>query len=127
MKLAFWTDRDTGRIDALFRRSGRCAKSGSAPITARPPSAKPSSKPTRRGSPPPWRRALVDLNQCQPSLELLNAQPIFGGRIQFSSVRRRGPMIIATPTQGQEIVWYSIADLTSFSRSQGILADATHV
>jgi len=57
MKLAFWTDRDTGRIDALFRRSGRCAKSGSAPITARPPSAKPSSKPTRRGRPPPWRRA----------------------------------------------------------------------
>jgi hypothetical protein len=73
------------------------------------------------------RIALVDLNQLQPSLELLNAQPVFGGRIQFRSVRRRGPMIIATPAHGEEIIWFSIADLTSFSRSQGIIADATHV
>jgi hypothetical protein len=36
-------------------------------------------------------------------------------------------MIIATPARGQEIIWYSIADLTSFSRSQAILAEATHV
>ena len=75
----------------------------------------------------PPRAAVIDLAQAEPSLELLNALDIFGGRIQFRFVRRRGPMIIATPARGQEIIWYSIADLTSFSRSQAILAEATHV
>jgi hypothetical protein len=36
-------------------------------------------------------------------------------------------MLIAVTIEKQEVVWYSIADLTSFAKSHAILADATGI
>jgi hypothetical protein len=131
MKLAFWTGRDAGRIDRLFRRSGLMREKWNREDYREATIGKAVAQTTENWTPKPSpstpRAAIIDLTRFEPSLELLNAMTVFGGRIEFRSVRRRGPMIIAVPTQGQEVIWYSIADLISFSRSQAILADATDV
>jgi hypothetical protein len=42
------------------------------------------------------RLASVNLDAVQPTITLLNSLAVFGGRIQFESVKGRGPMIVAT-------------------------------
>jgi hypothetical protein len=125
--LSFWCTRDPVRMDRLFRRCGLMREKWNRDeyrdMTIRKAIARTDETWTPGGT--ASRAAYVDLNQCKPTLELLNAQVVFGGLIQFRAVRRRGPMIIATPIKGQEIIWYSTADLTSFTKSQAILADAT--
>jgi putative DNA primase/helicase len=64
MKLAFWTNRDAGRIDALFRRSGLMRISGIARITASARLPRPSSGPSKRGSRKPVRRASQRRRRC---------------------------------------------------------------
>ena len=70
--------------------------------------------------------AMVDLNRFSPSLELLNSLSVWQGRVTFTSVKRRGPMVIAT-TKDAEIVWPSTADLGSFAKSQAIISDVTNI
>ena len=72
-------------------------------------------------------RATVNLNALPSTLDTLNALDFFNGRIRFRSVRRRGPMIIATTEAGREIVWRTMKELESFADSRAIIADATDV
>lgn len=71
--------------------------------------------------------ACVDLQSFEPSLDLLNSLSVFHGRIEFTAVKRRASMIIATTSAGAEVVWPTAADLATFQRSQGIIADATSI
>jgi hypothetical protein len=73
------------------------------------------------------RPAFVDLSRFEPSLELLNSLIIWQGRIEFLSVKRKGPMLIATTNGNVEIVWPTMAELNVFSRSQAVIADATNI
>jgi hypothetical protein len=70
------------------------------------------------------RTASVNLDAVPPTVALLNSLAVFSGRIQFECIRRRGPMIMATFAGGGEAIWRSMTDLTSFARSQAILAEA---
>jgi len=71
--------------------------------------------------------ASVNLEALPATVETLNILTVFGGRVRFESVRRRGPMIIATTTEGREIVWPTTKELGAFSSSQAIIADATNI
>jgi hypothetical protein len=68
----------------------------------------------------------IDVSSLPPSVDMLNRLSIFAGRIAFETVRRCGRMVIATGP-GFEAIWYSVADLMNFTRSQAILAGATSV
>jgi hypothetical protein len=67
----------------------------------------------------------VDPNLITPSIQLLNANPLFEAKIQFAWLRRRGSMIQAGFADGSECVWATSTDLRVFARSQDILFDAT--
>jgi hypothetical protein len=129
--LAFWTGRDEGRMDALFRRSGlmreKWERQDYRDVTIAKAIAQTPRTWTPRG--PDHRPWTVEVNpdRATPSIELLNACPMFGGRLQFATVKRRGPMIIATFRDGGEGIWHSTVDLMSFARSQAIIAEATQV
>jgi bifunctional DNA primase/polymerase-like protein/primase-like protein len=71
--------------------------------------------------------AEVNLDASEPSIELLNSLAIFGGRLHFTSLHRRGQMIVAKFAGDAEAIWPSTIELTSFSRAQAILADATDI
>lgn len=71
--------------------------------------------------------AAVNLDAVEPSIDTLNALAIFGRRIRFVSVKRRGAMIIATTDTGAAVVWPTSADLATFARSQALIADATSI
>jgi putative DNA primase/helicase len=131
MRLAFWTNRDAARIDALFRRSGlmrqKWERADYRDVTIAKAIAQTTETWRPRGPDQrPWV-VKVDPDKAKPSLELLNACPVFGGRIQFTGVKRRGPMIVATFGDGAEAIWPSVADLISFPRSQAIIGQATQV
>jgi hypothetical protein len=82
---------------------------------------KPKSRPLAPAA------AMIDLNRFEPSLELLNSLIVWQGRIEFLSVKRKGPMLIATTTNDVEIVWPSTAELNQFTKSQTVIADATNI
>jgi hypothetical protein len=71
--------------------------------------------------------AVIDLGRFQPSLELLNGLTVWRGLIQFVSIRRRGPMIIASTSKGAEVVWPSTAELGNFSKTQAIVSDSANI
>jgi hypothetical protein len=131
MKLAFWTNRDADRIDALFRRSGLMREKWNredyraATISTAIDQTTETWRPRSRDQ-QSWT-ASVDVDRITPTLELLNACEVFGGRVKFTAVKRRGPMIVAGFSGGGEAIWHSMTDLTSFARSQAILAEATQV
>jgi hypothetical protein len=129
MKLVFWTGRDAGRIDALFRRSGLMRDKWDRSDYREATIAKALDEVAETWKPrgPDQRSfaAPVQVDRVTPTLELLNACLVFDGRIQFTAVRRRGPMIIAEFGDGAEAIWHSMTDLMSFARSQAILAEAT--
>jgi hypothetical protein len=85
--------------------------------------AKDAKKEPRRAPHP----ASVDINLLEPSLELLNSLTVWQGRIEFTAVRRKGPMLIATTTTGAVVVWPTTGDLNLFSRSQAIISDVTNI
>ena len=131
MKLAFWAGRDASLIDALFRRSALMREKWERADYRDVTIAKAIAQTTETWRPRgpdhrPWV-IKVDPDKAKPSLELLNACPVFGGRIQFTGVKRRGPMIVATFEDGAEAIWPSVADLISFPRSQAIVGQATEV
>lgn len=78
-------------------------------------------------SDPQAQLATVDLNRLDASLDLLNSLAVWHGRIRIISVKRRGPMIIATTDTKTEIIWPTTTDLGSFSKSQAIVSDATSI
>ncbi len=129
MKLAFWTGRDAGRIDALFRRSGLMRDKWDRDDYREATIGKAIEKTTEAWTPKPTRArgAAINLDQLKPDLALLNALTVFQGRVQFTWRWRRAAMIIAVTTEGREIIWPSTAELASFARSQAIIADASSV
>jgi hypothetical protein len=76
---------------------------------------------------PPPRNATINLDAIEPNLALLNGLAVFGGRIRFVSVKRRGAMLVAATSEEQEIIWPTTKELGSFSNSQAIIADATNI
>jgi hypothetical protein len=131
MRLAFWANRDAARIDALFRRSGLMREKWErqdyreATITQAIERTSETWQPKPRPVAP--CAAVIDLSRFQPSLELLNGMAVWQGRVQFTSVKRRGPMVIATTTAGVEVVWQSTAELGSFAKSQAVISDASSI
>jgi hypothetical protein len=77
--------------------------------------------------PSPPRYAEVNVDDSTPGIELLNNLAIFEGRVRFLSLHRRGQMIVARFDGDAEAIWPSMIDLTSFSRAQAIIADATDI
>jgi hypothetical protein len=57
----------------------------------------------------------------------LNGLQSFSGLLSFAAVKKRGPVIVATLTNGTEIVWRSSNDLIHFAKAQAVIADATGV
>jgi hypothetical protein len=131
MKLAFWTNRDAGRIDALFRRSGLMREKWNRKDYREVTIARAIEQTTETWKPRVARArvlaAQINIDTVTPTMELLNACEVFGGRIGFKAIKRRGPMIVADFGESNEAIWKTMTDLTSFARSQAILAEATQV
>jgi hypothetical protein len=131
MKLAFWTDRDAARTDALFRRSGLMRDKWNRQNYRESTIAKAIARTTETWKPKPRpaapSAAVIDLSRFASSLDLLNGLIVWQGRIEFVSVKRKGPMLIATTSDNVEIVWESTAELGSFSKSQAVISDATNI
>jgi hypothetical protein len=68
-----------------------------------------------------------DPKAVPPDIAVLNALAVFSGQICFAAIKKRGPVIVATLTDGTEVVWRSSIELISFGRSQAIIADAARV
>jgi hypothetical protein len=51
---------------------------------------------------------------------------VWQGKLAFSRLRRKGPMLIGTATDGSEICWEKMDDLVSFRKTQGIIAHSTN-
>jgi hypothetical protein len=66
----------------------------------------------------------LDATRVLPEINTLNAAPIFSGRLSFTALRKRGPVIVAALADGNEIVWKSSTDLLSFSRTRALIADS---
>jgi hypothetical protein len=132
MILAFWTNRDAGRIDALFRRSGlmrdKWERQDYREQTIAKAIEQTSETWTPRGPDQRTWTVQVGIDAVTPTLDLLNACELFCGRIRFTAVERRGPMIVARFAGIHvEAVWPSIQDLISFSKSRAILAETTQM
>jgi hypothetical protein len=128
MKLAFWTNRDAARIDALFRRSGLMREKWNREdyrertIAAALAGQSEAYKPWTSGE-----SLVVSANAVEPSIEMLNALAIFHGRVRFRTVARRGSMILATTVDDQQIIFPTMTDLTSFARARAAIAEGADV
>src|SRR5262249_23787123 len=129
MKLAFWTDRDAGRIDTLFRRSGLMWEKWERKDYREATIAKAIEQTTEtwkpRGADQRSWIVPIDADRVTPTLELLNACAVFGGRIQFTAVKRRGPMIVAEFGDGAEAIGLAMTPLAFFAREQAFLGEET--
>jgi hypothetical protein len=85
----------------------------------------PAGKSSATGT--PAQSALINVNQIPATIELLNSLTIWQGRLQFTSIERKGPMLIARTTENAEILWTSTSDLGSFTKSQAVIADCTNI
>jgi hypothetical protein len=134
-KLVFWAGHDAGRIDRLFRRSGLMRDKWNDRSDYRESTIQRAlDRQTETYHPPKPRKESatthtleVDLSLAIPSLELLNASPLFGGRIKFAAIYRRGTLIQAEFAGGNKATWPTATDLRTFARSQDILFSATGV
>jgi hypothetical protein len=124
MKLAFWTGRDTGRIDALFRRSGLMREKWNREDYREATIARAVEQTGETYK--AHHSTGINIDAVTPTIELLNACEIFGGRIRFIEVERRGPIIAARFAGiSTEAVWPTMHELVNFAKSQEILAEAT--
>jgi hypothetical protein len=125
-KLSFWTGKDAGRIDALFRQSGLMREKWEQRQDYRELTIARAIEQTRDvWKPKPAPALLIDPYAAPPSIDLLNAVPLFQGRIRFTWLRRRGSMIQSGFAGGREAQWATATDLRVFARSQDILFQAT--
>jgi hypothetical protein len=125
-KLCFWTDRDAGRIDRLFRMSGLYRDKWEREDYRQATINRAIERTTQTWKPKAYTLR-VDLNLATPTLSLLNSAPLFQGRIKFAWIRRRGTLIQAGFADGSEATWPTATDLRTFSRSQDILFSSTGV
>jgi hypothetical protein len=130
-RLAFWTNCDAGRIDALFRRSGLMRQKWELRQDYRNCTiAKAIAQTTETYRPRGADRrdpgvTEIRVDALAPSLETLNALNLFGGRISFTLLRRRGALIEAHFAHGARAIWRTAGELASFRESQHILFQAT--
>ena len=61
------------------------------------------------------------------SIENLNAMFVFYGWIQWVSFSQRGPMTLGTTTTGHQVIWPTIADLTSFAKARTMIAEGADI
>jgi hypothetical protein len=125
-KLAFWTNRDAARIDVLFRRSGLMRDKWER-IAYRDATIARAIEQTSETWKPPQQTFVFAASTVDATIENLNRMDLFHGRIQFQSVSRRGSMILATTTRKQQIIWPTMAELTSFARARAAIADGADV
>jgi hypothetical protein len=130
-KLAFWTGKDAARIDTLFRQSGlyrdKWERKDYREDTISKAIDQTHDTWTPKGRVRSPATALIDLDQFEPSFDLLNALTVWQGRIRLSAVERKGPMLIATTTDEIQIVWPTMAELNRFAASQAIISDASNI
>jgi hypothetical protein len=124
--LAFWTNRDAGHIDMLFRRSGLMREKWDREDYRERTIARAIEQTAETWKP---RAASVILaaSAVDASIETLNAMALFHGRLRFQSMARRGSMILATTTANQQIIWPTMNDLTSFGRARAAIAEGADV
>jgi hypothetical protein len=135
LKLVFWFGHDAARIDAMFRKSGLYRdKWNDRPDYRETTIQKALDRQTETYHPPKPRKESatthtleVDLSLAIPTIELLNSVPIFGGRIKFTSIYRRGTLIQAEFADGNKATWPTATDLRTFARSQDILFSSTGI
>jgi hypothetical protein len=130
LKLAFWTNRDAGRTDALFRRSGLMREKWNRDDYRERTIEAALARQTETRTSPPWPREetiVLAAGAVEPSLETLNAMALFHGRLRFQSVSRRGSMILATTAENQQIIWPTMNDLTTFARARAAIAEGADV
>jgi hypothetical protein len=130
MKLAFWTDRDEARIDALFRQSGmmRDKWADRADYRERTIASALARQTETVGNAWLRNRTVVLAADAVPlSVDTLNAMDIFHGRLSFRTFSRRGSMVIGVTASGQEIHWTTTADLVSFAKARACIADGADV
>jgi hypothetical protein len=128
-ELAFWTAKDEGRMDALFRQSGlmrdkweredyrRLTMARAIQLTGEAYRGKWSPKPS----------VLIAADAIEPGIDTLNRMAIFYNRIEFQSFLWRGSMVVATTSTGIEILFASVADVINFARARAAIAEATAV
>jgi hypothetical protein len=129
-KLAFWTNRDAGRIAALFRRSALMRDKWDRKDYREKTIGRAIEQTTETWTQPAVRaekrRVLhVDAETAKPDVALLNSLAMFRGHVEFGWLRRRGMMIEAGFANGRIAQWMSATDLRTFARSQDILFAAT--
>jgi hypothetical protein len=129
MKLIFWAGRDRGRVDALFRRSGlmreKWNRQDYRERTIEAALAK--QKRTWKEWSPGAETVTLVRSAVEPTIDNLNGIPIFAGRIRFTSVSRRGSMILAMTADNRQIIWPTTNDLTVFARARTAIAEGTDV
>jgi hypothetical protein len=74
---------------------------------------------------PSEHSAAINIDDLEPDIKTLNAMSLFAGKIQFESIRRRGQITQARFVNGREAIWRTMADLTTFGRSQIVLFEST--
>jgi hypothetical protein len=130
-KLAFWTGKDAARMDALFRRSGLYREDKWEREDYREKTIAKAIAKTKDAYRAKTHRsaseAVIDLDQFEPSFQLLNGLAIWQKRIRFTAVERKGPMLIATTTDNIQIVWQTMVELNRFAASQAIICDAANI
>jgi hypothetical protein len=127
-KLAFWTNHEAGRIDALFRHSGLMREKWDRDDYSTRTITKALELQTESigAWKPPQSTVTLDAAKVAATVETLNAMPLFAG-LQFTAVKRRGHLIVAEFADGSEAVWTTMKDLISFSVSQSLIAESTGI
>jgi hypothetical protein len=126
VKLAFWTGRDAGRIDSLFRRSGLMREKWDRQ-DYRERTITKAIEQTGETWKPREETIVLAAAAVGAGIETLNQMALFHGRIRFQSVSRRGSMILAATAEGQQIIFPTMTDLTSFARARAAIADGADV
>jgi hypothetical protein len=133
MKLAFWTQRDTARIDSLFRQSGLMrdkwerANYRDATIGRAIDQTTETWKPRGSSWSPTDSPLVLASAAVEPTIAVLNAMALFHGRLQFVSISRRGSMILASIAADRQIIFPTMTDLTSFARARAAIAEGADV
>jgi hypothetical protein len=133
MKLAFWTQRDAGRIDALFRQSGLMrdkwerADYCNATIGRAIDQTTETWKPRGSSWSPTDSPLVLASAAVEPTIAVLNAMALFYGRLEFQSISRRGSMILASIAGDRQIIFPTMTDLTSFARARAAIAEGADV
>jgi hypothetical protein len=129
MKLAFWTDRDPARMDALFRCSGLMRDKWNRDDYRERTIETALARQTETVG-MSWlreRSVVLAASAVDDTIDALNGSLLFHGRLRLQSVSRRGPMILATTPDNKQIVFPTMGDLTSFAKARAAIAEGADV